>query len=177
LRVVKKTVHLQGVKQADHFYSILQPDYVNVLAITRDGLTPIVRQFRPAVEDYTWELPAGLRDAGETARAAARRELVEETGLDVVEIVFIGRHYVDTGRLCNRVHSFAAVADPGRDSTREPGIETRLVPLERLRKMILKGELSLQTHVGLVFSAMTHPASVRMLGRHGLDDVRRHFLV
>ncbi len=41
----------------------------------------LVSQRRPAVGRATWELPAGLIDAGETPEGAARRELAEEVGL------------------------------------------------------------------------------------------------
>jgi 8-oxo-dGTP pyrophosphatase MutT (NUDIX family) len=176
LRVVRKVVQPHGSTHSDDYYSIQQPDYVNIFALTREGLTPIVRQFRPAIETYSWELPAGLLDPGETPRAAAKRELTEETGLTVVDIVQIGKNYVDTGRLANRFHSFAAIAEARGTLPSEHGIQTRLVPLERLRSMILRGELSLQTHVGIVYGAMTRPASVRMLRRHGLAAVRRRFL-
>jgi 8-oxo-dGTP pyrophosphatase MutT (NUDIX family) len=40
-----------------------------------------VRQMRPAIGRRTWELPAGLIDAGEEPEQAARRELAEEVGL------------------------------------------------------------------------------------------------
>jgi 8-oxo-dGTP pyrophosphatase MutT (NUDIX family) len=40
-----------------------------------------VRQERPAAGLRTWELPAGLVDAGEAPEQAARRELAEEAGL------------------------------------------------------------------------------------------------
>lgn len=40
-----------------------------------------VRQKRPAIGNRTWELPAGLVDAGEEPEQAAHRELAEEVGL------------------------------------------------------------------------------------------------
>jgi len=42
---------------------------------------------RYTVNDYVWEFPAGLIDSGESPEEAARRELKEETGLDVDEII------------------------------------------------------------------------------------------
>ena len=39
-----------------------------------------MRQYRPALEAFTWELPAGLVDPGEDPPRGCRRELLEETG-------------------------------------------------------------------------------------------------
>jgi len=175
VRVVRKTVNIPGVGAAE-YYSLKQPDYVNVFAITADKFAMLVRQFRPAVESHTWELPAGVRDAGETARGAAVRELREETGVRIIEMVGLGRSYVDTGRLQNRFHSFAAVVRVAKGGSQERGIEARLVTLSKLRKMILAGELSLQTHVGLVLNSLTNPKAQRMFSRHGLGDIGRAFL-
>lgn len=41
----------------------------------------MIRQYRYPLDDYVYELPAGLIDAGETAKEAAVREMREETGL------------------------------------------------------------------------------------------------
>ncbi len=86
MRVIQKEVRSVGGSVED-YYSVAQSGYVNVFAITTEGLVSIVRQFRPSVEAHTWELPAGLCDAGETPRTAAVRELREETGLNAIEIV------------------------------------------------------------------------------------------
>lgn len=45
-----------------------------------------VRQFRVPLNDYVYELPAGLVDGNESFDVAAARELKEETGLELIEI-------------------------------------------------------------------------------------------
>ena len=46
----------------------------------------IIKQFRVPINDYVIELPAGLLDGSEKFEDAVRRELKEETGLDLVSI-------------------------------------------------------------------------------------------
>ncbi len=40
----------------------------------------MIRQYRHATRQYLWELVAGRIDEGESAKKAAARELMEETG-------------------------------------------------------------------------------------------------
>jgi len=46
----------------------------------------LVRQFRVPINDYIYEIPAGLIDGDEEITAAVKRELKEETGLELLEI-------------------------------------------------------------------------------------------
>lgn len=56
-------------------------DGVMILAIDEEDNIILVKQFRPAIGDYIYELPAGMIDKGEDLETAAKRELFEETGL------------------------------------------------------------------------------------------------
>uniref|UniRef100_A0A8C9ZH49 ADP-sugar pyrophosphatase n=1 Tax=Sander lucioperca TaxID=283035 RepID=A0A8C9ZH49_SANLU len=61
-----------------------QTDGVGIIALLKRTLhkdcVVMVKQFRPPLGCHTLEFPAGLIDEGETAEAAALRELKEETG-------------------------------------------------------------------------------------------------
>ncbi|SHJ45072.1 NUDIX hydrolase [Tepidibacter formicigenes] len=46
----------------------------------------LIKQFRMPINDYIYELPAGLVDPNEDMKTTLKRELKEETGLDLLEI-------------------------------------------------------------------------------------------
>ena len=56
------------------------PPWVNVVAVTAKDELVFVRQFRPGIAAVHYELPAGVVEEGEAIEAAAKRELLEETG-------------------------------------------------------------------------------------------------
>ena len=65
----------------NHEYYVLEyPDWVNIIAITKDGEMVMERQYRHALGNTCYELPCGVIEEGETPLEAAKRELLEETG-------------------------------------------------------------------------------------------------
>ncbi len=66
----------------DATYTVVSnPDSAFVVPYFDNGDTMLVRQWRHAWDESSWEVPAGTVDAGEDSMTCARRELAEETGL------------------------------------------------------------------------------------------------
>ena len=94
----------------NHEYYVLEyPDWVNIIALTKDGKIVMERQYRHALGNTCYELPCGVIEKGETPLEAAKRELLEETG-------FAGGEWQEWMTLSpnpatstNLAHSFLAV--------------------------------------------------------------------
>lgn len=64
----------------DEYYILEYPEWVNTIAINKDGQFVLVRQYRHGIGKTVNELCAGVVEEGEEPMAAAKRELLEETG-------------------------------------------------------------------------------------------------
>lgn len=81
-------------KTKDH----TKADGVMIIPITKEGEIVLIKQYRPVISDYIYELPAGIIDPGETIEEAARRELFEETGLKASSYeLFLKPSYTSVG--------------------------------------------------------------------------------
>ena len=139
------------------YHAVGQADYLAIVARTPDGRIPIVRQYRPAMEAFTWELPAGLVDAGETPAQSCARELMEETGLPARAVHPLGAAAACTGRLSNRIHSFfVETGERVAAFAPEPGLSANLVTPAELLRLIKVGEFEQQLHLGALLLAELH---------------------
>jgi ADP-ribose pyrophosphatase len=154
MKVIEREVEFAPGAKPEVYHAVGQQDYIAIVALTPDGRIPIVRQYRPALEHATWELPAGTVDAGETAATCCVRELREETGLEARAVHELGDYAPCTARLSNRIHSFVVETGPHvPDLPVEDGIEVRLVTPAELAGLIRSGDFVLQLHIGALLLA------------------------
>lgn len=157
ITIAEKEVLFCPEDEKQTYHSLILSDYVSVLARTPSGMIPVVRQFRPAVEQYTWELPAGLVNFGEKPETAAKRELEEEARVKTNDIKHMGTTFVDTGRLNNRVYMFyVECSEPIPEYQEEKGIEIKFIKPEELKQAIITSEFDHQIHIASLFMATLH---------------------
>jgi 8-oxo-dGTP pyrophosphatase MutT (NUDIX family) len=90
MSIIAREVEFARGEPPQTYHAVEQADYIAIVALTRGGKIAIVRQYRPALEAFAWELPAGLVDPGEAPAECCRRELLEETGLTARAIHALG---------------------------------------------------------------------------------------
>ena len=114
------------------------PDGVLILAMTERDEIILVEQFRPAINQYTLEIPAGSIDPDETPEEAAARELLEETGYTCKNLTPLGKGRLLSSRL--NAHQFCFLgsgAAPDPSYVTKEAIEVRLVSPAELKDLIL----------------------------------------
>lgn len=109
LSVRSDTVRLPGGKTLSPYHVVEVADWVNVVAISDAGNVILVEQYRHAVKRVLLEIPAGHVDPKEDREAAARRELLEETGYGEGTWHMLGALHPVASRFANQVHSYLAL--------------------------------------------------------------------
>lgn len=123
---------------------------VGVVALFDDGRVVLVRQYRHAVRQYLWELPAGLIDVdGEELPDVARRELIEETDLRAGHVEHLIDLHLSPGFTNEKITLYLAtglteVPDGDRHvrEAEEADMQLRILPLPEAIEMIMKGEIT-----------------------------------
>jgi ADP-ribose pyrophosphatase len=153
--VIAREVEFAPGEPPQIYHAVGQLDYLAIVARTPDGRVLIVRQYRPAFETFTWELPAGLIERGEDPAEACARELLEETGYQARVVHPLSMPLAAcTGRLSNRIHSFfVETAEQAAGFTPEPGIIVALKTPSELAAMITANEFVQQLHLGALMLA------------------------
>ena len=131
---------------------------VAVVALDDDGRVVLIRQYRHPVGERLWELPAGLVDHdGEDPLAAAKRELVEEVGLEAADWSVLVDVAASPGFTDEAVRVYLATGlsevtrvEMGEE---EADIVMRRFPLAEAVRMALGGEIVNASAVAGVLAA------------------------
>lgn len=84
------------------------PGACAVVPVFEDGTIMLVKQYRYAVGQIFYEVPAGKIDTGEPPEKTASRELLEESGLTAGELHYTGHFYPGIGFSDEIIHIYAA---------------------------------------------------------------------
>jgi ADP-ribose pyrophosphatase len=115
-----------------------------VVPVTAEGQVALIWQYRYAVDDWCYEVPAGGLSPDLTPEEAARRELLEEIGGTAADLRYVGQFYTSNGISNEIAYVYLATGVELGRTQREPTelMEIRLVPVEEAIRMAREGEIS-----------------------------------
>jgi ADP-ribose pyrophosphatase len=142
-----RTVETPAGKVIADWPWVTTPDYINVLPVTPEGDFLLFRQDKYAFEGLTLAPVGGYIEPGEEPLAAARRELLEETGCEASEWVCLGSFRVDPNRGVAVGHLFLALgARPVARRDADDLEQQELLTLSRaeIERALEAGEIQVQ---------------------------------
>ncbi len=109
-----------------------------------DGEIIFIKQYRPVIEKFIYELPAGTIDPGENPLETAKRELIEEIGYEAKVWQKLGEIFLCPGYSTEKIFIFKA-SSLAKNNSRSQGeteiIETITMKKTDVKKLFETGEL------------------------------------
>jgi len=132
--------------EAHTFYALHSRDWTNVVAVTPENRVVMVRQYRHGIDEISLEIPAGRVETNDpTPEATIRRELLEETGYEADEVIYLGAVHANPAFLDNMCRTFLA-RDAQRISKQDledtEDIHVEEIDLDVIPAMIMSGAIS-----------------------------------
>lgn len=114
-----------------------------IAALTEAGEVYMVRQYRYAMGQELWELPAGKLEAGEDPFAAAKRELEEECGLTADRYLDLGPVWPTVGYCTEVIWTWAATGlhETAMHLDEDEFLTPVKLPLDKAVEMVFTGEI------------------------------------
>ena len=133
------------------------PDAVVIVPFhTAENKIVVTREYRIPLADFEYGFPAGLIDEGETIEQASRRELKEETGLDVIKFTRMSPSIYSSAGMSDESVAMVYVECDGRPSkagnTGSELIEVELVSPSQASRMCENAALKFDAKAWLVLS-------------------------
>jgi len=103
----------------------------------------LVKQYRHAIGEILWEIPAGVIKENETPEKCGARELQEEVGLYPLNLVKLGEIFVSPGYSTEKIYLFYADRFKYNllPKDKDEFIETEKFSIEEFKDMIIRGKI------------------------------------
>ncbi|MDD5422367.1 MAG: NUDIX hydrolase [Candidatus Omnitrophota bacterium] len=103
----------------------------------------LLRQLRPVINSYIYELPAGTIDGNETPLECAKREIVEEIGYSAGKFTLLGKIYPVPGYSTERIFIYKArrLKKAELKNEKDEVIESRVFTKSGIRKLFREGRI------------------------------------
>lgn len=144
LTVREDSLRLPDGRINPEYYILEYPDWVNIIAITKEGDFVMERQYRHGIRATFYEIPAGVIEKGESPLDAAKRELLEETGFGGGRWEEFMVSSPNSSTCTNMCHSFIArgvekISGQSLDSTED--ISVHILSRDEVFRLISNGEI------------------------------------
>jgi 8-oxo-dGTP pyrophosphatase MutT (NUDIX family) len=119
---------------------------VMIAVITPDQEILLNKEFRYVINKYSWEIPGGGIESGESLEEAAGRELLEETGLHINHFQKLGEFY-PLNSFNTEIVTLLTAKVPKSEISKanleasEDVIEQRFIPISEARDLIKSGQI------------------------------------
>ena len=127
-----------------------------MMAVDEKNRVMLVKQYRLPANQYLWELPAGKTDEGENVLQAAKRELIEETGLRAKKWKKLASFFPSPGYVEEKMTIFLATELTQGESQPmdDERIETKWFTKKEIRKLLASNKiLDAKTMIGFLYWA------------------------
>jgi ADP-ribose pyrophosphatase len=156
------TCKLQGGVIKDDYYVLEYPNWVNAVALSKEGKIILVRQYRYAADIISLEIPGGVMDGEETPETAIKRELLEETGYSFDTCQLIATLYPNPATSNNQTFTFLLT---GGIRTHEQHLDDHEIlnveeyTVEEVKQLLAENKIDQALHVAGLFyglAALAH---------------------
>lgn len=138
------------------YYVLEFPDWCGVVLVTEDEKIVLVRQYRHAIQEVTYEIPGGVIDKTETPEASALRETKEETGYEASAIEFL--YKVATNPATNTNYAYFYLATGAKPVTAQQfdafeDMDVLTFSKTEIFALLRENKLLHAAHIGALYAA------------------------
>lgn len=147
ITLAEDTVELPNGAQVPYLKYVSKNDSVMVICIRADKVL-LQREYSYPPNEVLYQFPGGKVEKGESVEDAARRELIEEAGLESTELQPLGYFYMDNRRSEAKLYVYLAsepVTTEKQGGDLEEDISSHWVSVKELQELMRKGEIVNQT--------------------------------